>query len=303
MNINQLIIPPPLQAGDRIAIAAPARKISHEEIKDVIQVIEQSGYTYIEAKNLFDSYHQFAATDTLRAASLNDLIHNPEVKAILFARGGYGCLRIADTIDYDSLSQHPKWLCGFSDITVFINHMATKNVVSLHCDMAMQIGQNPIQKFTAINDFLTHNFPVYRFEKHPLNRNGNCHGTMVGGNLSVLYSLLGSDSFPDLSGKILFLEDLDEYLYHIDRMMQALKRSGKLKNLAGLVVGGMTEMKDNVVPFGQSAYEIILDSVSQYNYPLVFGLPAGHITNNHPLLMNYPVSISEDEVGMELRFL
>jgi muramoyltetrapeptide carboxypeptidase len=303
MNIDQLIIPPPLRPGDGIAIAAPARKISYEEIKDVIQVIEHFGYQYIEAKNLFESYHQFSATDAIRAASLNDLIHNQQVKAIVFARGGYGCLRIADTIDYDYLRLNPKWLCGFSDITVFINHLVTKNVVSLHCDMAMQIGQNPIQKFTVINNFLTHNFPVYRFEKHPLNRNGNCHGKLVGGNLSVLYSLLDSDSFPDLSGKILFLEDLDEYLYHIDRMLQALKRSGKLKNLAGLVVGGMTEMKDNTVPFGQSADEIIFDNVSAYGYPLVFGLPAGHIKNNHPLLMNYPLSIIEDKDGMELRFL
>jgi muramoyltetrapeptide carboxypeptidase len=278
--------PPSLKPGDKIGIFAPARKITPNELDFAIKAIENHGYQAVFSKNLFSSDRQFAGTDKERAAILQELLDNDEIKAVISARGGYGSARIIDKIDFNNFIKKPKWFIGYSDITVFHSHI-NKNfgIETLHAAMPLGLEKNSTESVEGIFDVLKGSNPDYSFQIHPLNKPGNAKGILTGGNLSVLYSLLGSKSFPETKGKILFLEDLDEYLYHIDRMMMALKRAGALKGLVGIVVGGMTDMRDNEIPFGRTAEEIIREAVDGYYYPVCFGFPAGHLPVNLPLIM------------------
>lgn len=285
------IVPPNLKPGDTIAIAAPARFITPEELNPAVKIFESWGLKVLLHPLLFEQHHQFAGTDEIRAKVFNDYIYNSAVKAIVCARGGYGCVRIVDLIDFDFLQNNPKWIVGYSDITVLHSHInRNTNLCSLHATMPINMQPHNVDETSVALLkkvlFDTNTFDLSMSE-HALNRPGKLSGELVGGNLSVLYSLLGSKSDLDTDGKILFLEDLDEYVYHIDRMMQALDRAGKLKNLAGLLVGGMTEMKDNQKPFGKTAEEIIAEVTVKYAYPVFFGISAGHIQHNFPLVFGH----------------
>jgi muramoyltetrapeptide carboxypeptidase len=294
-------IPPFLQPGDVIGICAPARKVSSDEMKDGINWLASKGFKVKESQHLYGQYNQFSGTDEERTSDLQSLINDTEVKAIFFARGGYGCARIIDRIDFSPLEKHPKWLVGFSDMTVIHSHInAHHGVGTLHAPMMINLLQEKRndEAANAIIDILTgKNVRYSEKTRNSLNRNGVCEGELVGGNLSLLYALAGTPSDISTDGKILFIEDLDEYLYHIDRMMMQLKRAGKLTHLKGLVVGGMSDMRDNAIPFGKSAIEIIAEAVAEYDYPVCFDFPSGHIDRNLPMVLGADVRL---EVGNEV---
>lgn len=276
-----MLIPPYLKKGDTIGIMSPARKISKQELDDAIHEIRKNGYKIVEGNNLYSANNQFAGEDDQRASDLQDMIDNPEIKAIFFARGGYGCVRIIDKIDFSRFIKNPCWLVGYSDITVILNHVTHNfGIQTLHATMPISFSTNTELAISSLFNVIEGKPISYVLQKHKLNKTGNISGELVGGNLSVLYSMIGSASFPKTDNKILFIEDLDEYLYHIDRMMMALKRAGKLDNLKGLLVGAMTDMNDNTIPFGKNAEEIINNIVSEFNYPVYYNVPSGHISDN-----------------------
>jgi muramoyltetrapeptide carboxypeptidase len=289
-----MIKPSALQKGDTVAIIATARKISREELDFAIQVFEGWGLKVHLSENLFSIENQFAGSDVQRARDLNAAIQNQEIKAIIGARGGYGTVRIVDAIDFNALRQNPKWIMGYSDITVLHNECNNYGISSLHSTMPINFSKNE-EALESMRKFLFGERVNYNFSSHELNRKGEVCAELVGGNLSLIYALSGTSSDLHTENKILFLEDLDEYLYHIDRMMMNLKRSGKLSQLKGLLVGGLTEMKDNAIPFGKSAEEIVREAVNEYDFPVAFGFPAGHVDRNLALSLGSNVLLKVDE--------
>lgn len=302
-----MIRPPYLKKGDTVSIVATARKVNRTEMKKTIDLLESWELKVQAGKNLYRDQNQYAGSDEERASELQRALNSPKVNAILFARGGYGTVRIIDQIDWKKFIKNPKWLIGYSDLTIVHSHVQKNcNVQSIHAPMALNLSQTgasciTVFKQTLFGETLRYSSSKQQPHLEKLNRKGKAKGRLIGGNLSVLYSIAGSPSETDFEGKILFLEDLDEYLYHIDRMMMAFKRSGKFSQLAGLIVGGMTEMKDNTVPFGKTAEQIIHDAVSEYNFPVVYGFPAGHIPNNYPLIMGSEATLNITD-KMELTF-
>jgi muramoyltetrapeptide carboxypeptidase len=301
-----MITPPYLRQGDKIAIVSTARKVSEDEMKPAVELLNGWGLKVTYGKNLFHELNQFAGTDEERKNDFQTALDDPSNKAILFARGGYGTVRIIDGIDWDAFRKNPKWLIGFSDVTVTHSHVHRHlDVETLHSPMAFNLPKSAKSVKKKLQEVLFGEKLQYKIEENiysDINREGEAEGELVGGNLSILYSLLGSTSSIDTAGKILFIEDLDEYLYHIDRMMYSLKRAGKLYKLAGLVVGGMNDMKDNKVRFNKTAEEIIHEAVAEYSYPVLFGFPAGHIRNNMPLIFGRRVNLKVD-VDSSLHFL
>ncbi len=301
-----MIRPNFLKPGDTVAIVATARKVTRMEMKPAIDLLKSWGLEVQPGKNLFKEDRQFAGSDDDRASDLQKALNSKTCKAILFARGGYGTVRIIDRIDWKRFAKDPKWLIGFSDVTVIHNHVQRHlGIETLHAPMAfsfpkMTPGCTKVMKDTLFGERLRYTWQS-KTSSDQLHRRGKCKGVITGGNLSMLYSLIGSNSDIDTHGKILFLEDLDEYLYHVDRMMMQLKRNGKLNGLAGLIVGGMTEMKDNQVPFGRTAEAIIREAVAEYDYPVVFGFPGGHIPNNYPILLGREATLNVSD-KMELTF-
>jgi muramoyltetrapeptide carboxypeptidase len=301
-----MIRPEYLKAGDTVVIISTARKVNKSEIKPAIDLLTSWGLNVQTGKNLYKSEHQFSGSDEERAGDLQRAI-NSKAEAVLFARGGYGTVRIIDAVDWKRFMKSPKWLIGYSDITVIHSHVQKNcGMQTMHAPMAFNIASlNPnclsVYKETLFGSPLKYSSSKQQPNLVKLNRKGKAKGTLIGGNLSVIYSTIGSMSDIDTEGKVLFLEDLDEYLYHIDRMMMNLKRTGKLRGLAGLIVGGMTEMKDNTIPFGKTAEEIIHEAVAEYSFPVVYGFPSGHIPNNYPLIMGSEVTLNVSE-KMELIF-
>ena len=299
---KNLKAPPYLKKGDTISIVAPARKIAKAELQFAIDTFKKWGLKVVLGKNLLKIHHQFSGTDEQRTADLQQALDDKNISAVISARGGYGTLRIIDQLNFSKFKKNPKWMIGYSDITVLHSHIHNNfGIQTIHGTMPINFIKNE-EAVESLRKALFGEPLSYSFEKHKLNRKGNCKGELVGGNLSLLYALCGSSSDIDTKGKILFIEDLDEYLYHIDRMMLNLKRSGKLKSLAGLVVGGMTDMKDNTIPFGKTAEEIILDAVKEYKFPVYFGFPAGHIERNLALKLGSKVSIEQGK-EVVLKFL
>jgi muramoyltetrapeptide carboxypeptidase len=281
-----MIIPPNLNPGDRIRIVSPAGKVQKDKVLPGIELLQDEGFEVITGYHVFDKHFQYAGTDQQRAADLREAINDPETKAIICARGGYGSIRIIEKIDFSPLLKNPKWFVGFSDVTVIHAVLNKLGIASIHGAMPgfFQENKKPTRSFSSLMEALRTGNSKIEAQSHELNRAGNRTAELVGGNLSLLYSLQGTPWQLETSGKILFIEDLSEYLYHIDRMMQNLKMAGQLKNLAGLVVGGFTDMKDNDSPFGKSASEIIMDAVKEYNYPVCFDFPFGHIPKNKALV-------------------
>jgi len=297
-----------LRKGDKIAIAAPARRVAREELSGAIRLFESWGLEVVLPDHLFDTDNQFAGSDDTRAHLMQGLLDNPDIKAIICARGGYGTVRIVDKLDFTRFQNSPKWIVGYSDVTVLHSHIHQNlGIETLHGTMPINIPADASEKNYPATETLRKALGgdelCYTCAPHPMDRQGVAEGLLVGGNLSMLYSLCGSKSGIDTRGKILFIEDLDEYLYHIDRMMMNLKRSGHLQGLAGLVVGAMSNMHDNAIPFGRSAEQIVRDAVEEYGYPVCFGFPAGHIgTGNCALALGRQVRLEVDG-GAELLFL
>lgn len=286
-----MIKPAYLKKGDTVGFVSTARKISSEDILPAIQMLESWGLKAIVGKTIDAGYNQFAGDDNLRTEDLQAMLDNPAVKAIWCSKGGYGTVRIIDKLDFAKFKKHPKWVMGYSDITVLHSHLHTLGFQSLHAQIPVGITTKPEPTIRTLQNALFGLKQEYEILPDPKNRMGKASGKLVGGNLSILYSLCGSPSALNTKGKILFIEDLDEYLYHIDRMMQNLKRNGYFTNLAGLIIGGMTEMNDNAIPYGKTAEEIIIETVAEYDFPVCFGFPAGHMDDNRALIMGGEVNL------------
>ncbi len=283
-----MIIPPYLSPGDTIALAAPARKISKAEIQPAEQWLKSVGFNIFYDDRLFAEDHQFAGDELLRTRYFQDLLDDDSVKAIWCVRGGYGSARIIDRLDFTHFRQHPKWICGYSDITVFHSHIQQNlQTATLHATMPINVSETNTQLpvCQSFLDAITCKDLSYEIDSHPLSRPQPFSGILTGGNLSMLYSLIGSPSDINTTGKVLFIEDLDEYLYHIDRMILNLKRSGKLSNIKALLVGHLSDMHDNTVPFGKTAEEIVADHCQTFDFPLIFNVPAGHLSDNRAFRM------------------
>lgn len=296
-----LLRPPALKKGDSIYILSTAKKISNEEIAVAIEKFESWGLHCIIGKTIGAEHNQFAGTDQLRLDDFQTALNDPNIKAIICARGGYGTVRMMDEINYSKFLKFPKWIVGFSDITFLHTHISnTLGIQTLHAQMPIQFPKATEESIETLRKELFSENNPYSVTTHLLNRLGETKGTLIGGNLSILYAITGTKSGINTDRKILFLEDLDEYLYHVDRMMLNLKRSGKLHSLAGLVVGGFTNMHDNSIPFGKSAYEIILEHVSEYEYPVCFNFPAGHVADNRALVIgkNYTFHVTHEKVQL-----
>jgi len=248
-----MIIPPFLQQGDRIRIISPAGKVQKDKVIPGIELLQEEGFEVIIGKYAFSKNFQYSGTDKQRAADLQEAIDDSETKAIIFSRGGYGTVRIIDKVDFSPLLKNPKWMVGFSDITVIHAVLNKLGIASIHGAMPAFFLENkkPNRSFLSLMELISSGKSHINMEAHSLNRLGSCSGELVGGNLSLIYSLQGTEWQLETKGKILMIEDLSEYLYHIDRMMNNLRLAGQLKNLSGLIVGGFTDMKDNESPFGK----------------------------------------------------
>ena len=295
-----------LQKKDKIAIVSTARKISFEEIKPAIEMFEEWGLEVVLGKNLFKEYNQFAGTDEERAFDFQQALDDSSVKSIVCARGGYGTVRFIDKLDFTKFVKNPKWIAGFSDVTVLHSHIQKNfGIETLHSAMLLNFPEKPNESnsFITMRKALFGEDLQYEIKSNEFNKVGDAEGVLVGGNLSILYSLSGTVSDIDTNDKILFIEDLDEYLYHIDRMIMNLKRSGKLNNLKGLIIGGMSDMKDNTIPFGKTSYQIISEAVKEFNYPVCFDFPAGHIDDNRALILGSKVNLYVNKDSVKLNFL
>jgi muramoyltetrapeptide carboxypeptidase len=291
-----MTVPPYLQPGDKIAVVAPARKVVRTELEAALQILESWQLEVVPGKNLWNEKNQFSGDDAQRRDDLQKALDAKDIKAIICARGGYGSVRIIDGIDFSGFRKNPKWIVGFSDVTVLHSHIQQNfNIETLHAPMLINFDKINSDVLSKLKDFLFGKITPVETTSHPLNKKGKAKGIICGGNLSVLYSILGSVSDIKTKGKILFLEDLDEYLYHIDRMMMAMKRAGKLNELAGVIIGGMTDMKDNTVPFGKTAEDIISEYVNDKNIPMAYHFPAGHIENNYPIIFGRQATLTVDE--------
>jgi len=298
-----MIQPNYLQKGDTVAIVSTARKITSDQIIAAIKLLEKWGLNVVVGNTIGLEDHQFAGNDEARINDFQQLLNNPKVKAIWCARGGYGTVRLVDKLDFSAFKKQPKWIVGYSDITVLHSHIHNFGIETLHATMPINLENNSKQSIETLKKSLFGKNLSYEIPADEKNKSGNASGELVGGNLSVLYSLLGSHSSINTDGKILFIEDLDEYLYHIDRMCINLKRNGYFENLKGLVVGGMTDMHDNDIPFGKTAEEIILDCVSEYDFPVIFNFPAGHLDDNRTMIFGRKVTLDSGKIKSKITFL
>lgn len=300
-----MITPPYLKKGDKVGLVATARKVSATEMQPAIHQLEKWGLEVVEAPHLYAAYHQFAGEDEQRAADLQQMLDDKNIKAILCARGGYGTVRIIDRLDFTAFRKSPKWIIGYSDITVLHAHIQQNfGIETMHAVMPLDFSPRGFTHLgtQTLRDALSGQQISCVTAHHPLNREGSAKAEIVGGNLSILYSLTGTSSQLKTEGRILFMEDLDEYLYHIDRMMMNLKRSGMLSGLKGLIVGGMTRMNDNKVPFGKTAEQIIAEAVADQAYPVAFGFPAGHMAEQCALIMGRKATLKVDAKKSSLSF-
>ncbi|GAB4028065.1 S66 peptidase family protein [Spirosoma gilvum] len=301
-----MILPPFLRPGDTVGVVAPASWFPYEELADGLRILRDDWkLNVIEGDSLQAIDGPFAGSDDLRRADLQRLFDNPTVRAVFAARGGYGCYRIADGLDLAGLQANPKWLVGFSDVTVLLSLFVNHQIVSLHGLMPRQFGDpDRVASLESLRQWLFGEVPAqYTVPPHSLNRIGQDTGPLVGGNLTMLSNSIGTPTDVDFDGKILFIEDIDETFFSLDRMMTQLRRGGRLANLAGLVVGQFTDMRANTsLPFGKDAFEIISDTVSAYSYPVLFDFPAGHVPFNLALPIGKDVKLVVTEQTAHIEF-
>lgn len=278
-----MIIPSFLAQGDAIAIVAPAKAVDKAALSYAVALIEEKGYKVKLGENIFDVEHNMAGSDASRLSDINRFINDSDVKAILAFRGGYGSIRIIDDIDFNFLEKNPKWLIGFSDVTVFHNALNKLGLASLHATMPINFQINTKEAIDSLFNSLEGRENEYTIKSNFFNTKGHVEGELIGGNLAVLCSLIGTKYDVDYTGKILFIEDLSEYLYRLDRMMWSLKHSGKLSQIKGLIVGGFTQMQDGDISYGKSAYEIISEHTKDLGIPICYDFPVGHFEDNRAM--------------------
>ncbi|MDC7994822.1 S66 peptidase family protein [Altibacter sp. HG106] len=289
-----MITPPFLKKGDAVGIVSTARKISSARLVPFLDLLESWGLQPVLGKTINAEDHQYAGSDTLRRKDLQQMLDTHEIKAIWCAKGGYGTVRIIDGINFEAFRRNPKWIIGYSDATVLHSHVHNFAIETLHAQMGEYMENKSEASRQTAKTVLFGDPYRLQFENTDAKsaQNASAVGQLVGGNLSILYSLCGSDSAINTEGKILFIEDLDEYLYHIDRMMQNLKRNRMFDGIQALLVGGMTKMHDNRVPFGKTAKEIVLDTVKEYDFPVIFDVPAGHVDDNRALILGRQATLT-----------
>lgn len=297
-----MITPPALKKGDTVAIVATARKNIDDNLKPAIDLLHSWGLEVVIGNSIGLDNNQLAGTDKERAADFQQQLDNPNIKAIWCVRGGYGTVRMIDLLDFSKFNQDPKWIIGFSDVTVLHNHINTMGFKTIHAIMPITLPKATKEAIESLRVALFGEQLNYEIEPDQMNRLGLAKGELVGGNLSILYSLLGSDSAINCKNKILFIEDLDEYLYHVDRMMMNLKRNGCLENLNGIIVGGMTDMRDNQIPWGKNAIEIIEEATKEYSIPVIYNFPAGHIDDNRALILGSNLTMEVNAEKSILKF-
>lgn len=282
-----------LKKGDKVAIVATAKNFEKKELDASIKILQGWGLQVVLGKNLYEKENQFAGTDRQRLEDLQWALDSKEIKAIFCARGGYGTARIIDGVNWSGFVKSPKWLVGFSDVTVLLSEIQLHQVQCIHGPMPILFAAKGYElSLKKLQETLFGKKINYKITPQPINRLGEAKGELTGGNLAILCSLLGTASQVDTKNKILFLEDVGENLYRVDRMVVQLKRAGLLESLAGLIVGHFTAMEDNAVGFGKSAQGIIAEAVREYDYPVCYGFPAGHEPDNLPLLFGAEISLS-----------
>jgi muramoyltetrapeptide carboxypeptidase len=299
-----MIIPPYLQKGSTIGITCPAGAVNSEEMQPMFAQLEAWGFNLKIGKTIGTSFNKFSATDADRLADLQSMLDDDAIEAVFFGRGGYGVVRILDQIDFTQFKQKPKWLLGYSDITAFHSHLNNQmKISSIHAHMGGGYKPNDFDALSTQSIFdVIRGKPIhYVIPAHAMNRVGVAKGELVGGNLALLSDLVGTDSDIHTQGKILFIEDIGEYKYNIDRMLWQLLRAGKLSQLAGLIVGGFTDTQDNPVPFGMTEYEIVWEKIKDFSYPVCFDFPVGHQARNMALKvgMQYQLAIENNQVVLE----
>ncbi len=299
-----MIAPRKLKKGDKIGIISTARKISYEEIQPAINILKEWGLEIVFGENLFKEYYQFSGNIEQRTLDLQLMLNDKNIKAILCARGGYGTVQIVDKIDFKIFKKSPKWIIGYSDVTVLHSHINNFGIATIHSTMPINFPNNTRESLISLKESLFNNHITYQINPEINNKIGDIEAELVGGNLSIIYSLLGSPSQLKTKNKILFIEDVDEYLYHIDRMVINLKRNNIFSNIKGLIVGSMTEMNDNHIPFGKTTTEIISSYMSEYTFPICYNFPSGHLNDNRSLVfgVNTKLSIQKNGVILEQKY-
>lgn len=292
-----------LKKGDKIAIVCPAKKLP-KSIEFGIQTLQEWGLEVLIGDTVTAAHHQFAGSDKLRCSDLQRFLDDKEIKAIIAGRGGYGTIRIIDDLDFSKFAQHPKWLIGFSDITVLLAHVfAQYQVQSIHGQMPYTFEDSTPEALDSLKNALFGIADCYTYTSSFAGRTGSTQGVLVGGNLTLLLAVEGSASEMDFEDKILFIEDVGEHEYAIDRMMRTLKRKGKLSRLKGLVVGAFNELGEESIAFGQSPEEIIWDLVKEYDYPVCFNFPCGHINDNRAMVLGKNVSLQVNTHEVKLQYV
>lgn len=304
---SKLIQPPYLKAGDTVAIVAPSGRLKNKEhgVEQATELLKSWGLHVVVGKNVFNDNNHFAGTDEERAEDFQEAMDDPSISAIWCARGGYGTVRVLDKLDYTKFKEHPKWVIGYSDITALHNQLHNKGFESIHAIMCLSLTDDleeikePVETF---KNALFNGATNYEIEGSSFNREGSTTGQLVGGNLTLLHTMLGSETSIDLSGKILFIEEIGEYKYHIDRMIQSLKRAGYFENCKGVIVGGMSKMRKNTTLWGTSIEQLVLDALSEYDFPIAFNMPAGHEKDNRALFLGKTVELSVKKEGSSVIF-
>lgn len=308
MSSSSFVQPPYLKAGDTVAIVAPSGilKSKEGEINQSKALLKSWGLQVVVGAHLFAQDHHFAGTDQQRASDLQMAMDDPSISAIWCARGGYGTVRILDRLDFTQLKKHPKWIIGYSDITALHNQLNNEGLQSLHALMCTSLSDAPEDIENSILSFKNTIFgmlPSYELPGSSYNREGEAYGQLVGGNLTILHTMLGSKSSIDTREKIIFIEEIGEYKYHIDRMLQSLKRAGYFNSCAGVLVGDMSKLRTNTTKWGSSIEQLILDALSEYDFPIAFNMPAGHEKDNRALVLGRTITLKVSKSGSSLRFL
>lgn len=304
---SKLIQPPYLKAGDTVAIVAPSGVLKNraDEVTRAKKLLESWQLNVVVGKHVFSRDNHFAGTDQERCEDFQEALDNPNIKAIWSARGGYGTVRILDKLDYSKFLQQPKWVIGYSDITALHNQINTKGVESIHAIMCVSLPSDLSEIKESIDTFKASIFGEsisYTLKESKYNREGKATGQLVGGNLTMLHTMLGSNTSIDTKGKILFIEEIGEYKYHIDRMLQSLKRAGYFDDCKGVIVGGMSRMRKNTTLWGTSVEQLILDALADYNFPIAFNMPAGHEDDNRAMIMGRTIDLEVSKTKSTIKF-
>ncbi len=302
-NERIMIIPPNLAEGDLIYITAPAKATDAASVQYTKSFLEAHGFRVLLSKHCLGAHRYFSGTDEERSADMQFGIDHPDVKAILCARGGYGCVRIVDQINWANMLREPRWLIGFSDITVFHHRLMRLGVQSIHGSMPLNFEKNTPEALETMLTILQGEKPVISCGVNAANQVGSAEGVLMGGNLSIVYSLLGTDDRLNFDDGILFLEDLAEQLYHLDRMFFALKKAGAFSKIKGLIIGGMTDLEDTDNPTGLSIDEIVSHHFRYSKIPICYDFPIGHFEDNRSVIVGADVKLEVSDTGVSLSYL